>query len=174
MKHRIIVPLAIVAAGFGLAMLLIETGPKVEPRPAKISAPLVRVQEVAPRTLRLRVSTHGTVVPRTESELVPEVSGRVLEVSSSLVSGGFFSTGEVLLRIDRLDSEVALERRRAALARAESDLADARKDHGRQTDLARSQATSDALRDDAENRLRVTEAGLREARAELSRAERDL
>jgi RND family efflux transporter MFP subunit len=177
MNHRVwkfVGPLVIVIGGFGLAGLLIATGPKVEPRPAQISAPLVRVQKIAPRTVTLRVATYGTVVPRTESELVPEVSGRVLEVSPSLVSGGFFSLGDVLLRIDPLDAEVALERGRASLARAESDMADARKDHGRQRDLARSQATSDAQRDDAENRLRVTQATLREARAELSRAERDV
>ena len=174
MMHRILIPLAIVAIGFGLAAALIATGPKVEPRPARISAPLVRIQEIAPRTIRLPVETYGTVVPRTESELVPEVSGRVLEVSPSLVSGGFFSKDDMLLRIDPLDAEVALERARAALARARSELADSRKDHERQTDLARSQATSDAQRDDAENRLRVAEATLREARAERSLAERDV
>lgn len=167
-------PLAILFGGFSLAGLLLATGPKVEPRSPVIVAPLVRVVEALPTTIQLTVRAHGTVVPRTESELVPEASGRVLEVSPSLVSGGFFAKGDRLLRIDPLDYEVALEQARSRLARTTSDLADARKDHARQNDLARQQATSDAQRDDAINRLAVAEASLREARALLSRAERDL
>ena len=34
---------------------------------------------------------------RTESSLVPEVPGRVIEISPSLVPGGFFEEGDVLL-----------------------------------------------------------------------------
>ncbi len=174
MKRKVLAALAILLGGFGLAALLLATGPKVEPRPPELAAPLVRVVDAVPETVRLRVRAHGTVVPRTESELVPEASGRVIDMSPSLVSGGFFSEGDILLRIDPLDYEVALEQARAGLARATSDLADAKKDHARQSDLAERHATSAALRDDAVNRLRVAEAGLREARAVLSRAERDL
>jgi RND family efflux transporter MFP subunit len=146
----------------------------VEPQPPEILAPLVRVIEVEPTTVVLNVKAHGTVVPRTESELVPEVSGRVLEMSPSLVSGGFFAKGDMLLRIDPLDYEVALEQARAGLARATSDLANARKDDERQSDLRKQQATSDAQRDNAVNRLAIADASLREARARLSRAQRDL
>ena len=171
---RVLAPAAILLGGFALAALLIATGPSVEQRAPDRAAPLVRVVEAQLQTVQLRVRAHGTVVPRTESDLVPEVSGRVVEISPSLVSGGFFRKDEVLLRIDPLDHEVALEQARAGLARATSDLADARKDHGRQSDLSKRQATSDAQRDDAVNRLAVANATLREAKAVLSRAERDL
>lgn len=174
MNRRALAPLAIVAAGFACAGLLLVTGPRVEPRAPEQVAPLVRVIEVAPRSVTLRVSAHGTVEPRTESELVPEVSGSVVWVSPALVSGGFFSAGEPLLRIDPVDYEVALEQARAGLARAESERADARTDHQRQLDLATRNVASDAQRDDAANRMRVGEATLREARASLTRAERDL
>ena len=174
MTNRLLKPLAILFGGIALAALLLATGPKVEPRAPVIVAPLVRVVEAVPAAVQLSVRAHGTVVPRTESELVPEASGRVLEVSPSLVSGGFFSKGDTLLRIDPLDYDVELDQARAGLARTTSDLADARKDHERQSDLARQQATSAAQRDDAINRLAVAEASLREARALLSRAERDL
>jgi len=172
--RRVIVPIVIALFGFGLAALLLATGPKVEPRAPDVVAPLVRVLDVAPENVRLRVSTYGTVVPRTESELVPEISGRVLWVSPALVSGGFFERGQPLLRVDSLDYDVALEQSRAGLARAESELSNAEKDYGRQLDLAQQRVASDAQRDDATNRLRVAEASLREARALLARAERDL
>lgn len=172
--RRIVLPIVIALVGFGLSGVLLMTGPKVESRPREVIAPLVRVLGVAPGTVQLRVSTHGTVVPRTESELVPEVSGRATWVSPALVSGGFFERGEALLRIDMLDYEVALEQSRAGLARAESELSNAQKDHKRQLDLSQQRVSSDAQRDDATNRLRVAEASLREAVARLARAERDL
>jgi RND family efflux transporter MFP subunit len=174
LDRRAVAPVVIVLGGLGFAALLIVTGPEVEPRPPELVAPLVRVIRAEPGTVQLRVSTHGSVVPRTESDLVPEVSGRVVWTSPVLVSGGFFSQGEPLLRIDPLDYEVALEESRAGLARARGDLANARADHARQLDLARRKVASEAQRDDAINRLSVAEASLRAARARLARAERDL
>ncbi len=167
-------PVAVLAGGLAVSVLLIATGPKVEPRAPDVVPPLVRVLTVSHETVQLRVSAHGTVVPRTESELVPEVSGAVTWVSPALVSGGFFAKGDVLLKIDPLDYEAAREERRASLARARSELTTARKEHSRQLDLAQRKVSSDAQRDDAVNRFSVAKAGLREARAQLARAERDL
>lgn len=174
MRPRSLAPLFVLLGGFAVAALLIATGPRVEPRPPVVEAPLVRVLTASPETIQLSVSTHGTVAPRSESELIPEVSGRVTWVSPDLVSGGFFSQGEPLLRIEALDYEVELEQARARLARAESDLANARTAHARQIDLAAQQASSEARRDDAINRLRVAEAAKRETLGSLAKAERNL
>lgn len=174
MNNRKLAPLVVLGLGFALAALILLTGDEVAQKPRETTPPLVRTLVAAPQTLRLTVSTHGTVVPRTESELIPEVSGRVNWVAPSLVSGGFFSKGETLLRIDPLDYEVALEQGRARLARAESDLSNSEIAHKRQIDLARHQASSEADRDNAINRLRVAEAAKREAAAFLGKARRDL
>lgn len=171
---KVLLPVLIVIAGFAVAALLMVSGPELQPRPAAAVAPLVRVVEVVPKTMQLSSWTHGTVVPRTESELIPEVDGRVIAISPRLVSGGFFKKGEVLMRIEPVDYEVALEQARAGIARAESDLHNARKNHARQQDLVTRGATSDAQRDDALNRVRIAEATLREAKARLARASRDL
>ncbi len=171
---KVLLPLIILAAGFGCAGLLLVTGPSIEPQPGEIVAPLVRTVEVRPQTLRLSTHTNGIVVPRTESELVPEVDGRVIEVSPSLVSGGFFAAGDTLLRIETLDYKVALDQSRAGLTRAESDLDNAQRTLKRQEDLVRRGAASDSQHDDALNRVRIAEATLRDAKARLSRAQRDL
>jgi multidrug efflux pump subunit AcrA (membrane-fusion protein) len=70
------------------------------PRVAAAPLPVVRVLEVSPETVPVVVRTHGTVVPRTESDVVSEVAGRVVRVSPALVVGGFFDAGDVLLEID--------------------------------------------------------------------------
>lgn len=138
------------------------------------SAPLVRVERAEPRDHRFVVRAHGSVAPRAESDLVPQVSGEVVWMSRSLVPGGFFEKGEALLEIDRADYEVEREAARAAVARAESEFARAETERDRQRQLADRSVASQARIDDAENRYNVTRAQLAEAKARLRRAVRDL
>jgi RND family efflux transporter MFP subunit len=167
-------PFVILALGVLATFVLIATRPRVEPSPPEVRVPLVRVLPVTTETLRLSVHTHGEVRPRTESDLVPEVSGTVRWASPSLVSGGFFDAGEPLLRIDPLDYEVALESARATRARAESDVARAERELARQRSLAEQDVTSAARLDDAETSARAVHAALRQAEAALLQAERNL
>jgi multidrug resistance efflux pump len=51
------------------------------------------------------------------------VSGQVVEISPSLVVGGFFRQGDLLFRVEQADYRLAVDRARAALAKAEFDLA---------------------------------------------------
>ncbi|MDA9064867.1 hypothetical protein N9K37_05920, partial [Pseudomonadales bacterium] len=106
---RLILPIVILVFGVGLAVVLLATGPKLTSKPTEVLAPLVRTLPIAMQTVNLSALTHGTVAPRTESELIPEVDGRVIHVNPNLVSGGFFRAGEELLRIEPLDYELALE-----------------------------------------------------------------
>jgi len=174
MIKRILFPIAIVVAGLGLAGLIIATGPKLEQQPPPSSAPLVRTWVADVQTVQMTSITHGSVLPRTESELIPEVSGRIIEMSPVVVSGGFFKKGDVLLKIDPLDYEVALEQSRASLASARSEFTNATKAHNRLLDLAKRQSASQSQQDDALNRLRFAQASIREATARLSKAERDI
>ena len=174
MLKQFLLPIALVIGGIGLAAAIIATGPTLEHLPPVPNEPLVRTWEATPQTVQMSSFTHGSVVPRTESELVPEVSGRVISMSDSLNSGGFFTKGDMLLEIDPLDYEVALEQARASAASAESEFANAKKALERQQDLASKQSTSESQRDDALNRMQFGQASVREARARVSRAERDL
>ena len=174
MIKRFLFPMAIVVAGLGLAGLIIATGPKLEQQPPPSSAPLVRTWVADVQTVQMTSITHGSVLPRTESELIPEVSGRIIEMSPVVVSGGFFKKGDVLLKIDPLDYEVALEQARASLASARSEFTNATKAHNRLLDLAKRQSASQSQQDDALNRLRFAQASIREATARLSKAERDI
>ncbi len=173
-RWRWILPVAVLGGGLALTLLLLATPPEVERRPAEARVPLVRVVTVETGRVPLHVTTHGTVTPRTESELVPEISGPVTWVSPALVPGGFFEQGEPLLRIDPIDFELAREQARADLARATSEAERARKELGRQRTLAERNVASAARLDDAENAGRIAEAAVRQARASLAVAERNL
>ena len=173
-RLKLLIPVGIVAAGALVVVLLFALRPEPETQAPQVVTPLIRVQELATERVRFEVTTQGTVVPRTESELVPQVSGEVVWVSRALVSGGFFEEGEALVRIDTADYRAAVERARASLARAQSEEARARKELERQRSLADRNIASQARIDDAENAGRVAEAVLREARVALESAQRDL
>ena len=167
-------PVLIVAGGFLLAIVIVATGPRPDRQARPPDAPSVLTIPALKRPAQLSVKAHGTVVPKTESNLVAEVAGRIVAVSPSMVSGGFFSKGDMLLEIERIDYEFALEQARAALASAESELANAKLTFGRAEELAATQAVSQADLDQALNQLNVSRAAQHQARAALARAERDL
>ena len=173
-RTKLLVPVLVVSLGGIGAVVVWATGPSVEPRVPEVAVPLIRVVVAAPRDVQLRVLTHGTVAPRTESDLIPEVSGPVVWVSPSLVSGGFFAADEELLHVDPTDYDVALERARADLARAQSEHNLASRDLERRRGLAQRNVASAAELDATLNAERSAAAAKRAARAVLRKAERDL
>lgn len=171
---KAIAPLGVLAVGGLVALVIVKTGPERETREPERVAPLVRVIEVEPTARRLRVHSQGTVEPRTESELIPEISGRVVAVAPAFRSGGFFREGEVLLRVDPRDYNVAFERAQARLERAESEWKRDSAELERRQKLAERDYASAAQVEKADTQARVSAASLREARASLDQAERDL
>ena len=172
--RKLLMPLVVLAlAAFG-AWLLLATAPEVENVSTEKATPIVRAIDVAPADVRMIVRSQGTVAPRTESDLVPEVSGTVVWVSPELASGGFFLAGDALLRIDDRDYRAALARARADVARAEGEFEHAKDELRRQQGLARSRANSPAQLSNARRAERVAQATLEAARVSLEQAERDL
>lgn len=125
MKRALMIGLPVVVIVLGVlgALAMYQVRPVAETVVPDVHVPVVRVQEIHLQDVRLTVKSQGTVSPRTESTLVSEVSGRVIEVSPSFVSGGFFETGDLLLRIEPDDYQQAVVQARAVVARTELRLA---------------------------------------------------
>ena len=89
------------------------------PAPLKLESPdtavVVKTMLLNSQSAELHVESQGTVVPRTRTKLISEVSGAVLSVSSQFVVGGTFKAGDVLLQLDPTDYEVAVQRAEARL-----------------------------------------------------------
>lgn len=115
---RIVLPLVVLGAAGYATVMLIENRPQPPTRSADVPLPLVETIGAEFSNVTLRVMAEGTVAPRTQTELIPEVSGRVIEISPALVGGGFFEEGDVLLRLDRREYELSVTRSRAAIAQA--------------------------------------------------------
>jgi RND family efflux transporter MFP subunit len=171
---RTFLPVMLLLVGVVAAWALAQGRPVPTTDAGEPAAPLVRVMPLEPGPVQLSVRAHGTVEPRTESDLVPEVSGRVVWLSSALAAGGFFEAGDLLLEIDRGDYENAVRRARAQLARAESEVRLARAELERSSALAERNVTSASKLDKQRNAEQVALAGREESRSALEQALRDL
>jgi len=112
---RIFLPLAIIVGAIVLSSAMFA----LKPEPAKLESPetAVAVETIALKktAAQLLISSQGTVLPRTRSALISEVSGAVLTVSQQYVVGGVFNSGDVLMQLDPTDYQVALQRAQAKL-----------------------------------------------------------
>ena len=122
-RIRSLLPVVIVITALVTAIGMIMARPEPETRPPEAVVPLIRYTTVEPRSGPVVVRSQGTVLPRTETTLVPEVSGRVVHVTPSLADGGFFQEGDVLIRLDPRDYELAVVGARSQVAQARSRLA---------------------------------------------------
>ncbi len=120
---KIGLPLLILAAGAGLMWFMIASRPEPQREERKDPGALVEVLSVTRGERQVRVHGTGTVQPRQEVSLTPQVDGRVTEIDPRFIAGGFFRKGEVLFRIEDADYRLAVDRARAALTKAEYDLA---------------------------------------------------
>jgi RND family efflux transporter MFP subunit len=151
---------------------------KPKPEKAKRLPPpllLVEVIDAAPQTLRPTIASQGTVAPRTEIDLVSQVSGKVVAVDRSYANGSFFRQGDQLIQLEPSDYQFAVIRAKAQVAKAEEQVA-LEKGRSRQAkrewrDLGDNTANTLFLR---EPQLASAEAALESARADLDKANLDL
>jgi RND family efflux transporter MFP subunit len=122
--------------------------------------PLVEVIVLEHMTTRFEISSQGTVAPRTETTLSAEVSGTISEMSPKFIAGGVFKAGEVLMRIDPTNYDVALLQAEALVTQRQIEYDGAKK------------LQSQGYR--AESEFASAAAALASAKAEHVRAQRNL
>ncbi len=174
MRLKTLLPIVVITLAVLGAFALLATRKIVTPQPVVRRLPAVPVTTVKPESVQLQVRSQGTVAPRSESQLIPEVSGPVVWMSPSLATGGYFSKNEILARIDPANYENAVQRASAAVERAEGEYDYALATLERQKKLADDQIVSPIRFEEAERGESVSRANLRDARAALANAERDL
>lgn len=116
-------PLLIVIGGVLVARALSQARPTTAQKPPAPPAVLVDVATAKRQHVTFSVQSQGSVSPRTRTTLVSEISGEIVEVSPAFVSGGFFSKGDILVKIDPSNYRTALKRANAGVKRAETQVA---------------------------------------------------
>jgi RND family efflux transporter MFP subunit len=147
---QILLPVALLAGAYAGYQYLLATQPTVAPSPPQEAVAPVRVVPVTYSSYQPQLTLYGETVAGREVQLRALVSGEVVETSPDLREGGEVSEGDVLLRIDPLDYEVALAETEAQIAETQARL------------------------QESEAQIRAQTAALERAREQLEIAQRDL
>ena len=172
--QRLLVPLSILALSAAIFIVLVNTQPTLKTTVKEPVPVAVRALDINLAPMQLSVSSEGNVQPSVETKLVAQVAGEVVELSSSLVAGGDFSKGDLLLKLDPRDYEIALARSQATLSRAQAEQRYAAEETARIRSLYGEELASIAQLQSAERLLAVADAALDDASAAVQRARVDL
>jgi RND family efflux transporter MFP subunit len=172
---KLLLPVVILSVCLSVAIWMALQTPDPSVRNPDPPVLLVDVVAVERRNVNLSVQVNGTVSPRTQTTLVSEVSGQIIEVAENFESGGFFEQGDVLLRIDDRNYKAELKRAESAIAAARTKVTQeqGQADYARRTEAMRpDQAATDlALR---KPQLAEAKANLEFAIADLEKRQGDL
>jgi len=179
-RPRAVIPVVIVFLAAAAAFSLIATAPRAAKAPPRSTAPAVAVGVFEKGPQQVTVSVMGTVTAAREISLKSRVAGEIVSVSEAYVPGGMFAKGEVMLRIDVKDYELALREIRAEVTEAEYNLKveqGYQNVAGREWDLLKESSGGTEAEADLALRkphLEKAVADLEAARAKLDQARLDL
>ena len=116
--------LAIIIIGVGIAGAVIFIKLKKPPQRNEqgVQAPLVEIEQLQAKDIRMVVRGYGTVNPKVQVDIIPEVAGKVVYIHPELIVGGLIRADETILRIDPRDYELAVRQAEAAVADAKVQL----------------------------------------------------
>ena len=171
-----VLPLLVILGSIGGLIAMSALKPQPEEKEDVVKAIPVLTDVAVQDDVTLTVNVQGEVQPRTEINLVPQVSGLITYMSPKFIEGGRFRKGDLLVRIEPAEFQLRVTQARAnvaqaktVIAREESESVLARQDW---EDLGRNGApTPLTLR---EPQMAEAEAQLASAKARLAEAELQL
>ena len=159
-------------AALALAAAVMLAGCQDKTQEARQAAPLVQVATLAAEPFAPSITLTGTIAARIQSDLSFRVSGRIVERLVDV--GAHVDKGQVLARIDPVQQQADVRSAQAGIAAAEAQVRQATAAFDRQKALLGDGFTTRSSFDQAERALRVSQASLETARAQLSIAENAL
>lgn len=121
-RKWLILPPVLLGAGI-FAWLMLHSREPQKKTPGEL-ARVLRVIVVQPVNVVPRVLGYGTAKPAQVWRAVAEVEGRVVEVHTELKAGAFIKVGEVVLKIDPREYELAASQLESEIAEIEATLAE--------------------------------------------------
>ena len=110
---------------YGAVQARINAEPRSFPQRERVLS--VNVVTITPETITPELRVFGELRSRKTLELRPSVGGTILEAADSFVEGGTVHAGDVLLRIDPVDAQSALDRLAADLSDGQAEERDAQR-----------------------------------------------
>ncbi|MEW9797026.1 efflux RND transporter periplasmic adaptor subunit [Alteromonas sp. CYL-A6] len=179
MKHSSLMkaglPLLILIGAIVVAAVMIKSRKPPEQKPVEEKAFLVSAEPVNSEQVQFTVESQGNVLPKHQTRLSSQVSGRVVWLNDQFVVGGMVRQGDVLAELEKADYETDVRLAEAELAQAKAAL---------EEEIARGKVAQEEWR--SVNSVVPPELGLRKpqlasqqasvkaAEAKLERARRNL
>ncbi|MEO1028740.1 MAG: efflux RND transporter periplasmic adaptor subunit, partial [Pseudomonadota bacterium] len=120
---QLVLVIGVLVAAFALNRILVANGGGGSTDPAPVVSSLVEIIQPSVTSRSIVIEETGTVEPRAELTISPQVGGRIKTVSPALAAGGAFKAGETLFTIDQEDFRLRLRQAEADLRTANSNLA---------------------------------------------------
>jgi RND family efflux transporter MFP subunit len=109
----------IVAIALGVSDRIKKSAPKARKKVPSNQIPFVESIELYPKEHQISIQAMGTVVPARKVVIKSRVPGEVQSLHPEFSAGGFIEKGERLLKIDPVDYELALFRKKSQLVSAQ-------------------------------------------------------
>jgi RND family efflux transporter MFP subunit len=171
---KAIITIAVLLAAVAAAAGIIMSRPMPEQLTVSETTSAIRAMTVVKESLRLKIRSEGTVTPKTQTNVIPEIKGRVTWISPNLVVGGYFQAGDLLVTIDAADYEARTGLAQAQLLRAEAELEHKRFELQRLQTLIKDNLVSQSNLENAARAHKIAKANVIESKINLAQAERDL
>ena len=171
---KAIITIAVLLAAVAAAAGIIMSRPMPEQLTVSETTSAIRAMTVVKESLRLKIRSEGTVTPKTQTNVIPEIKGRVTWISPNLVVGGYFQAGDLLVTIDAADYEARTGLAQAQLLRAEAELEHKRFELQRLQTLIKDNLVSQSSFENAARAHKIAKANVIESKINLAQAERDL
>lgn len=118
---KILLPLCLIFGGFAGFKYYQSKNLKIKRNPPQRHAVIVETRQVSPGTCDTRIHAMGTVSADRQIVLRTQVAGEVVWVSPKFVQGGIIPKGEPLVRLDPSDYELARDKAKSFLDKAQAD-----------------------------------------------------
>ncbi|WP_229333602.1 efflux RND transporter periplasmic adaptor subunit [Glaciecola sp. MH2013] len=101
---KILTPVVVLLICAALVYFIVDNPPETQRRPASTGPQItVNTLTIEPIDYQVMLTSFGTVLPRTQSTLVAQVSGQIMKVSDQFRDGSFFEKGDPLVWLDERD-----------------------------------------------------------------------
>lgn len=163
---------ALVVMGGAAFMTIQVLKPEPEQADEKFASLSVFAEPLGREDLNFTVNAQGEVRPQREIVVAPQIAGRIAYVSPDFIDGGFIRRGQVLVRLETADYQLAVVRAQSGVASAEQRLAR----EVAEAEIARQDLDNLGITDSSplarrEPQLAEAQASLESAKAQLADAE---
>ena len=124
-KIKKLLPIIVLSSLIFVAYIVTSNPPSAK-RGGPSTAPQlsVQVQKLTRSDLAVSIDSYGTIKPRTQSVLLPQVSGQIISISPKFRAGGFFEQGDILLQLDQRDLLAEVKIAQASLFTAKQNFSE--------------------------------------------------